>query len=272
MPLYHDRRLFAQRGFGAVRAESFTYSSTIAAISNLFARVVYPEASGCPVAVLMHGWNQQASDFTAASLERIARLGLFVVVPGMRGRDGASGTADAGLDELQDIIDAVSEARLRYPGASRTGAAIIGYSGGGGNAISCASRFPSVFQVCVDHFGVTDYAAWWSESAADQALLESRIGGTPAAVPANYAARLPVTGLENFTGKLFLYHDQGDTRIPSTHMDRVVTYLAGFGKTVTSSSLTTTGNDPRWLHNLPDPDQPVRFTERYWAPAVRALA
>ena len=114
------------------------------AITNLYTRYSYPIGrTALPIVVLMHGWSDAASNFSQAAIERIANYGFFVVVPGMRSKDGASGTQDASAREIYDIYDAVVQARAHYPTiTSSDKAAIVGYSGGGGNALAAACKFP----------------------------------------------------------------------------------------------------------------------------------
>lgn len=256
---------------GPIRYAEIRYASTIDAIPDLFARVAYPEGNQCPVTVLMHGLPGGASTFTQDSLLRIAGYGLFVVAVGMRGRDGASGSQDLSNRELQDILDAVATVRGLYVEASPTEAAFVGYSAGASNVLCLAGRHPTAFQICVDHFGITDYATWWSESPANQATLNSWVGGTPAQVPASYAARSPLLNLETFKGKFYFFHDQDDTTVNVHHTTDAVNYLESKGITP-YSNITNSSSPHRWLHSLPNSDQPVRFTEAIWVPAVLELA
>jgi predicted acyl esterase len=90
-------------------------------------------------------------------MQRIAGEGYFVVAAGMRGRKGASGSEDASGKEIHDIYDAIQYVQTNFPALVSDKVTISGYSGGGGNALAAASKFPDTFNVVVDHLGMSDY-------------------------------------------------------------------------------------------------------------------
>lgn len=233
------------------------------ALTDLYARTCYPKGgTDLPVVVLMHGFSGDAATFSVGSLEWIARKGLFVVAPGMRGRDGASGSADASGRELLDVVAALDQVRTDFAGTvSADVAAIVGYSGGGGNALMLACRYPDLWAAVVSHFGMSDYGSdgttgWYAESGAFyQGQLETQVGGTPAAVPNAYAARYAEDAIADvYTGgHLHLFHDDGDTVVDIGHSQRVGAAMLAAGRVNYTENYTTTSDDPRWQH-ASDPD------------------
>lgn len=254
---------------------SFTYQSSIDNIDDLYARYAYPEgAIDLPVVVLMHGFNHNASVFSEDTLARMAGYGLFIIVPGMRGRDGAGGEPDCSAREVYDIVDAVSYARERYPGiVSPDRAAVVGYSGGGGDALACAVKFPDTFTDVIDHFGISDYGlddmyGWYDQNTAYRGVMESRIGGTPETVPDAYYARAHLYGLPNYEGYIYFFHDRADRSVPVDQTLRCMALLGAHGSDNFTADITGPGSGTRWLHAMPEYGEPVCLTENKWAPAL----
>lgn len=251
----------------------------MAPITNLFAAYAYPSSgSDWPIAVLMHSFsNGAAADFPAATLARMARHGLFAVAVGMRGRDGASGTQDAGGRETYDIYDVLAEVRSRFPSASATHAGVIGYSGGGCDVLAAACKCPDAWTVVASHFGPSDYGranpdGWWHQAGGPKATLEAWIGGTPAAVPDNYWSRDSTYALgANYAGgHLYLFHDLQDTSVPPIHSTRAAVSMDASARVNYSESYTNTGDPVRWLHSMPNGGAQVEQTEAVWAAALAA--
>jgi pimeloyl-ACP methyl ester carboxylesterase len=268
------------RGYPPVyRTEDFAYPSSIdPAINNLFARVgYYPQQNDLPVVLLMHGYNQSVSDFQPSVFSRLAAQGLFVCAVSMRGRDGAYGAPDSDGREIYDIYDALQAIRKRYAGlVSPDYAAVVGYSGGGANALACATKFPDAFTDIVSHFGISDFGhaaetSWWRQAPDYQNLMRLWIGGSPSEVPDRYMARYAVDGVLNYTGGfLYLFHDRGDTTVPVIQSIAVANSKRDAGQMNFLENYTSITDPIRWKHSLPDETAPVRNTEAIWAPGIAA--
>lgn len=246
---------------------TLTYASTIDSITDLYARVCYNDSdTDQPIVVLMHGYQQTAGGVPQEVIDRFATAGAFVVVPGMRGRDGASGSQDSGGREIHDIVDAVNHVRSTYSAyCSQTRATVSGYSGGGGNALALACKFPDFFTNVASHFGMSNYATW--DEYSGQAVIRAWIGGTVAQVPERYAARNAQAAITNYTGgKLYLFHDRTDAAVNVDQSETVSDILSAAGRTNYLASYTDVGDDDRWLHGYPiaseSPD--LYKTEAYW--------
>jgi pimeloyl-ACP methyl ester carboxylesterase len=88
----------------------------------------------------------------------MARGGFAVVAPHIRGRGGNPGTADDSARELQDIVDAIDAAVAAQPSKlDPTRVFVVGYSGGGANAIALAAKYPGRFIAIFSFFGWGDY-------------------------------------------------------------------------------------------------------------------
>jgi len=247
------------------------------AITNLYSKYVYKTgATDLPILALVHGWGETATIFSAGTLRRMALYGFFVVSVGMRGRNSADGARDASGREVYDIYDAIVDVRAKFPAiVSATKAAVVGYSGGGGNALACACKFPDFFNVVVSHFGISDYGrdatnSWYINNGGGYtAQIATAVGGTPAVVPDNYYARDTTVAIHNYTsGYLYLYHDDQDAVVPSIHSDRISTAMDAAGLTNYAKSITTTTDNPRWLHGVPSIAPGIISAEATWAAKI----
>lgn len=258
---------------------SATYNSSIdAGVTAQPYRYCYLSAStDMPIAILMHGFNGDYTAISDAVLQNVASYGLFAVTVGMRGRSGRSGSQDASGREIHDIYDALTAIRTAH--ASRVNAldaAIVGYSGGGGNVLAACCKFPDTWLCGADHFGISDYGrdvsdGWYAQSVGDQPTLRAWIGGSPVAVPDNYYARDATVAIQNYSGgHLYLYHDTGDTAVEVVHSQRIAAAMAAAGRTNYAYSETTPASSPRWVHGYPEAGTEIAQTIPTWAAHIAA--
>jgi pimeloyl-ACP methyl ester carboxylesterase len=257
---------------GAVVQEDIAYASSIDPCHHLAAHVAYPaEKQGLPVLVVMHGFRMRADSFTAVTYQRFASAGTFVLGVEMRGRGKSDCKPDSGGREVYDILDAVRFVLAQYP--ERTDPSqihVAGYSGGGGNALSCAARFPDTFNTVTSFFGISDYEAWYGQAnGAQQKCLVDWIGGTPAEVPGAYRSRASASAITNYTGgHLWLFHDRQDQNVPASHSDAVEAAMRAAGLRNCNYAYTDAGAAPRWLHAAPNAPAPVIEAEQRFLAAI----
>jgi pimeloyl-ACP methyl ester carboxylesterase len=250
-------------------------------ITDLYAKYCYNvNGTNQPIVVLMHGFTNNAADFPASDMARIAAFGFFVIVPGLRGRDSASGSPDASGREIQDIIDAVEYVRTNFADhVSADKTALVGYSGGGGNALAAACKFPDYFNVIVDHFGMSDYGRnnpngwYYNNDGSYTSTIGTYVGDTPTNKPNNYYARDAVAAIANYSGGyLYIYHDDQDTAVPVIHSSRIKTVLDAAGLTNYSYNISTVGSNPRFTHGYPEDVAGLRAVEATWAATISSQA
>jgi pimeloyl-ACP methyl ester carboxylesterase len=256
---------------------SYRYSSSIDDISNLFAKYCYDcRKNALPIVILMHGWNQDSTVFTSDIMEDMAEYGFFVCALGMRGRDGASGSPNGSGTELFDIIDAVEYLKANFANyVDPNNLNISGYSGGGGNVLGLAAKFPDYFNVLVSHFGISDYgydaeSSWWYRSPHYQKTLEQFIGHTPATNLYPYYSRAHQYGIgKNLSGSfLFMFHDREDNNVQAVQSEMVSNQMNFNDRKNYLLSITNAADTPRWIHEIPYADQPVKWTREIWGPAI----
>lgn len=251
------------------------------AITNLKGKIAY-NATGTdmPVCVLMHGWSEGITAIQSLDMQRIASYGLFVLAVSMRGLDGGGGSPDASGREIYDIYDAVEYVRANYASyVSQDKAAIVGYSGGGGNALAAACKFPDYWNVVVSHFGMSDYGRdatdgwYYNNGGTYTAGIVTRVGDTPANVPNRYYARDGVAAIANYSsGYLYLYHDKQDATVPWVHGNRIKATLDAAGLTNYSANFSDTGELPRYTHGYPTSNPSLIYVESVWSEKIKSQA
>jgi pimeloyl-ACP methyl ester carboxylesterase len=238
---------------------TISYTSSIDAHA-LDGYITYPFNGGTsmPLVVLMHSYSTDYSQFATATRKRFASTygNAFVVMPNMRGRGTSEGSKDSGGREIQDIIDAIAYIKANYGSLiDEDQTHIVGHSGGGGNALSCAARFPDTFNSITSCYGISDYGhdvtdGWYQNaSQAFKDVMDTQIGGSPVAVPDNYHARASVLAVANYTGgHLWLFADDEDAVVNVANSRRV----DALGLSNCTYSETGVGDSPRWTHGVPN--------------------
>jgi hypothetical protein len=250
------------------------------AITNLYSTFAYPSTgASMPIVAVMHGYAANAYQVPGL-LDRMARYGVFAIGVGMRGRNSATGSQDASGREIMDIRDAIEYVKTTYAAlVDADHICVAGYSGGGGNALAFATKFPDYANVIASHFGISDYGwADYSGSGLNTAWgyypsgTLAWIGDTPNNVPNAYRSRNAPDAIANFSGgHLYLFHDNGDGSVPIIHSQRIVTAMGAAGLTNYTASYTSASDSPRWIHGDPvigDAGEPCIQTEPIWLQTV----
>lgn len=236
------------------------------AITNLYSTFSYPDGkSNLPIVVAMHGYGGSAYS-SADTLNRMARYDAFVISPGMRGRNGAGGAQDSSGREIYDIYDAIEYVKATYPTiVNPNNICVCGYSGGGGNALAFACKFPDYANVIVSHFGMSDYGYLSCHYPGNVTWM----GGTYAEVPNNYRARCAKEAISNFSGgHLYLFHDTLDSHVPVCNSEQAAATMVAAGLTNYTENYTDAEDDPRWVHGNPINGDPLVQSEPIWLQAV----
>lgn len=271
-----------------------TYASSIdPALTTLTADVCYD--NGCaaaaaaagtklPVLVLMHGYSQNRTYITQAFKRRAADHGFLVVAPNMRGRGGDPGSADDCRDRM-DIWDAITKAEATYPTVADVARKfVMGYSGGGGDTIALATKFPGLFVHQTAFFGWGDVGynphpdrSYWG-SKDNRAEVVARVG--PRTNLSAYRARSSIANIaqaiSQSTGQLYLFWDSEDPVGRAMRDVRDALVVGGAPATKWLASESTIGSTARWLHNYPDnvadlilAEQPLYRRQSAPAPTVQ---
>jgi len=263
----------------AARVETIHYSSRIDSPMRLSARVAYPPAGrALSVLVVMHGLRENAASISDDALVRLATAygGVFVIAVEMRGRGDSDGSPDVGGREIQDIVDAVRFVRNHYRILTAPEQIhVLGYSGGGANALSCAARYPDMFNTVTSFFGISDYGfdpvtGWYAAATpARQLFLRRWIGGSPSEQPDKYHARAAVLAVTNYGGGVLrLFHDRQDAAVAPAQSEHVAAVMVAAGLTNCHLSITGPGDNPRWIHGAPNGKAGVIGAEKLFMPDI----
>jgi len=258
---------------GVYTSATITYSSTVdTTITTLSGKFTYDRGvntvlpSAMPILILMHGYAGDTSSFLTADMQRFASYGFFTLAVGMRGRNSATGSADASAREIYDILDALTYVRSNYSGVvSSTKAVIVGYSGGGGNALSCLVKCPDYFSSVISLFGISDYGyrpttGWYGYYSGAPALLDVDIGARASGTDP-YLARLSTAGVLkslSMGGFLGLFHDASDSLVSVEMSRQVVSALSSLTSKSYQYNESTSASSVRWLHGHPN-DHPTEM-------------
>lgn len=245
-----------------------------------------------PVLIMMHGYSDTAGSLGADALTRIAGYGFMVLAVQMRGRGGSSGSRDSSGQEVYDIYDVYQNllSKMSSYGIIDTDrVAMAGYSGGGGNSLNFACRFPDLCSVIVDHFGMSDYGydgtnSWYFQDVSRQTQLDTDVGSPRTSFLNEYRVRNSREAVaKNFKGKLFIFHDASDTSVPILNSSNVKGQYVAEGRSVQESiygvydnsdlrySITTSSDSPRWSHANPTGSAGIIQAEQYWYPSAESL-
>lgn len=209
-----------------------------------------------PIVVVMHGWAGGMSSVSPTA-SWISQSGFFAVNIAMRGRDNSQGSPDAGRLEIHDIYDAVTYVLDHYPDEiDSTKIALWGFSGGGGNAFSAATKMPDMFNQVASFFGMNDYAYWRTNGAGDAraAVVDQWTGGTPEAVPTHYEASRSLSGVQNNPwGEIHLFWDEEEIVCPAYFDQQWLDQSQALGYTNSIPHLSLISDLHRWIHGYPVP-------------------
>lgn len=239
-----------------VHVRNIAYKSTLdTAMANIYYDVCYDSTLyNKPPCALGHGFNGNIASCNDSWRERMVnKYNLFVIVIGMRGRSGGGGSQDCGAREIYDIVDGFNDAIGRYPTRIDTTKKIFyGVSGGGGNALSLAVKFPEYFDFIVEMFGMTDYADWYNETSLFKSTISSWVSDIPSGSPHLYLARCQLNAVKNaYLPRIWIVHDSADTIVQVHHSRDFYTASIDSGLTNIKYVETNPSNIRRAYHGYP---------------------
>ncbi len=255
-----------------IQNKAVEFASRADGTHPLFAEVFWhKDSAGAgrkpPVVAVMPGYQADRQAITGVC-RRFAGGGVCAVAIDMRGRGESAGAPDSGAVEIHDVVDALDAAAERFHAVADFGrCSIVGYSGGGGNALSAITKFPDRFQIGVSFFGISDYEYWYrSEGRPDcNALMRQWIGGTPDEFRGRYLARNSALAGGNCPNtEVHLFWDEEERACPG----RMNELFAG--NTITHMSRKT--DRDRWIHGYPDNVPSLIKAEEIILPRIRERA
>lgn len=209
------------------------YSSSVTPGIKLGLNVIKPERPG-PILATLHGWHMSMPPPERRELPAAGNRYLLLQID-MRGRAFSEGTPDGNGFELMDVYDAIQFARKEYAAHIDEPAVVYleGGSGGGGNALAAAGKFPDLFAAVTALYGISDYRVWYENDLAGEFRdeMDVWIGCAPSDDPERYLARSGRFLAPNLHTPLYLAHGDGDIRVPVAHARMYAEAVREAGKT-----------------------------------------
>lgn len=184
-----------------------------------------PGDGAAPVVVLVHGGCWQ-SEYDLAhngpAAEALARAGFAVWAVEYRRLGDEGGGFPGTFHDVAAAVDHVRALAERFPRLDASRVVLAGHSAGGHLALWAASRRPGEspgggdpLRVAgvVSLAGITDLRAYGEGAGDCNASVHPLLGGTPAEVPARYAAASPVERVP-LGVPVRLVHGAGDPTVP----------------------------------------------------------
>ena len=205
--------LGAARAQPEVQLDRFAYP-----VNGLQIRAVVcrpPQSAGLPLLNLVHGGLDAPVD--EAACRRFARLGYLVAASALRGQGGSAGRAEVCAGEVDDVLALRQLAQRRYHTDPKR-VAYLGVSLGGCVALKAAARDRADPRAVITLLSPSDFAEQLRVLALTRpgavARWEGLLGGSPAQVPAAYAARRPLQAAGRLKAPLLTVAAGNDPLIP----------------------------------------------------------
>ncbi|MCD6405849.1 MAG: alpha/beta fold hydrolase [Planctomycetes bacterium] len=246
-----------------VREELFSYTSTLDGTGPLWAFAARPEGGRHrPLVIVMHGYSGSHRN-VVNDCRRMAAKGMVAIAPDMRGAGDSAGKADSGGIEIMDIYDCVEAARRRYEAVIDTrNVNIWGYSGGGGNAVAAAVRFPDLFSTATSFFPMTDFAFWYRDNDEYRQKIDQRVGGSPEEFPGRYIARnYNLAAANNHKTLVNIFWDSEEVTCSPDMPREFVLRANAAGCTNVHANESRPGAPLRWCHGYTSPDNDLTAPE-----------
>jgi len=204
------------------------YSSSVTPELTLAMRVLKPEKPSYILAGT-HGWHMSIPKFEEYTAPQSEYLQVQI---DMRGRAFSDGKPDCNGLELIDIIDAIEYVKDHYSEYILDKEVIyfLGGSGGGGNALALAGKFPDYFTHLVCRCVPYDYALWHQNDSVGEFQDEMDIWIGDISSEMAYASRSGITFVENLCSPMVIVHGACDIRVPEYQSSNYVAKAKQYDK------------------------------------------
>lgn len=296
-----------RHGFDQLQWARITYENPVDGTRPLHALAIWQkQKQAVPLTVVMHGFTDSTDEYFSEA-RYWAQRGRFCLLPDMRGRASnlrypldliatrdplgwhipgwyrmvqwlgrplaqdqfhSAGRPDANGAELLDIEAAIQETRRQFGNRISQTTEIIGYSGGGSNALLSAARMPHLFDRAIAFFPIVDFARQYAYHAGrgkePNDSMRRWIGGAPEQLPHHYAMRNTLTTLDNlrFT-QVWVFADRSDPVCPVEFTEELA--LAARHRANISVFISETSDRNRWQHATPNEHSPLHDAEAMFA-------
>ncbi|MEK6796335.1 MAG: prolyl oligopeptidase family serine peptidase [Spirochaetota bacterium] len=181
--------------------------------------------------LLMHLHYLGGDRFTAKRLmfyQAADKLKWMILSPELHGKNTTGGqTSYSSLEAQHDAIDALNTVLGKYTNIDRRRLYLAGRSMGGMLSMLLAAKYPDIFAGVCSGQGIYDLADFYRNSSLmlnekTKAALVKEMGGTPEAVPFDYARRSSLTFARNTrTIPVVMWACSEDTVVPFSNAERM---------------------------------------------------
>ncbi len=222
------------------------YTSSLDNSLRLAARILKPEKPSYILATT-HGWHMSIPEFREYNSAQSDYLRVEV---DMRGRAFSDGQPDCNGYELFDIIDAIEYVKKNYAEFIIDPETVFfeAGSGGGGNALAIACKFPDYFSHITALCGISDYEKWYIDDEVGEFRDELCVWVGDISNKEAYATRSGAKLTKNLTAPLAIVHGGKDIRVPISHAKEFISEARknGKGKLINFLELSTVGGWSHW--------------------------
>lgn len=178
-------------------------------------------------------------DVDTQTVETIASAGFVVLGVAYRGSSGHGSELEWAVDIAGKEVDdlAAGAHYLQDRRVVEGPVAVAGSSHGGSLALSAAYRYPQLFEVVADFYGVTDWACilkLLQPPGLPTAVVEYSFGGPPDQVPDEYKERSALYNAGDIRMPVYIAHGLLDVGIPPGESLKLVKKLRANGTAVTA--------------------------------------
>lgn len=204
----------------------------------LYKPVDYTPGKRYPAVILAHGGPEGQVTLSAAPWSLfLADQGYVVLEPNFRGSTGYgerfrnANVEDSGGGEIDDVVAGVNY----LVSTGLVDPKHVGISGGshGGTVVANAvAKYPDVFAVGIEKYGVVDRALFLKYTNRNSAIRwETKMGGTPEQKPAVYRKANILPDVAKIKTPLLVLHGEEDPQVPPQESQELVAALKAAGKT-----------------------------------------
>lgn len=235
----------------------------------------YQKGQQYPAVILAHGGPESQVTLSVSPWSIfLADQGYVVLEPNFRGSTGYgerfrnANVEDSGGGEIDDVIASVKylvTAGLADP--KRVG--ISGGSHGGTVVANAVAKYPDVFAVGIEKFGVVDRALFLQYTNRNSAIRwETKMGGPPDAKPAVYRKANVLPDVSRIKTPLLILHGEEDPQVPPQESQELAAALKASGKDYQYFTYPNEGHGFQQREHREDADKrELAFLNKYLQPA-----
>jgi dipeptidyl aminopeptidase/acylaminoacyl peptidase len=234
----------------------------------------YKPGTRYPAVILAHGGPEGQVLLNASPWSIfLADQGYVVLEPNFRGSTGYgerfrnANVEDSGGGEIDDVVAGAQYlVSVGLSDPKRVG--ISGGSHGGTLVANAVTKYPDVFAVGIEMFGVVDRALFLQYTNRNSAIRwETKMGGPPEKKPAVYRKANVLPDVTRIKAPLLILHGEADPQVPPQESQEFAAALKAAGKTYSYFTYPNEGHGFQQREHREDADKKeLAFLNKYLKP------